>query len=334
MLAREIMTSDVAYVTANAGVADIARLLVERGVSAVPVVDADLRPIGMVSESDLIASDELRRDERRQWWLAQLAEGQPLDPEFLATISADGRTAHDLMTTPVVCVSETAEVAEIAQLIEQHKFKRTPVLREGKLVGIVSRADLVRAIALQNERKRPPEWLTARRRRVVNLEEPPPPIEKLFPVEKVDQGLPADATADVFRELVQRHEALESNMRADAARVQREARRKRVEELAKQRLSDADWSSLVARARLSAASGAKEFMLIRFPSQLCSDGGRAINAPDPNWPDTLRGEPADIFERWRAELKPRGFQLASQIVDFPDGVPGDAALFLIWGEGP
>jgi hypothetical protein len=75
-----------------------------------------------------------------------------------------------------------------------------------------------------------------------------------------------------------------------------------------------------------------EHMLIRFPSQLCVDGGRAINAPDPHWPETLRGEPADVFKRWRNELQPRGFKIAAQIIDFPEGLPGDAALFLIWGK--
>ena len=88
-----------------------------------------------------------------------------------------------------------------------------------------------------------------------------------------------------------------------------------------------------AEARNAAGAGQREFMLIRFPSRLCSDGGRAINAPDQRWPETLRGEPADVFQRWRAELQPQGFQVAAQIVDFPDGLPGDAALFLMWGGG-
>jgi hypothetical protein len=105
---------------------------------------------------------------------------------------------------------------------------------------------------------------------------------------------------------------------------------KRVKELAARRLGDEQWRNLLAQARESAAAGMNELMLIRFPSQLCVDGGRAINAPDANWPQTLRGEPADIFARWRQELEPKGFRLAAQIVEFPDGVPGDAALFLMW----
>jgi CBS domain-containing protein len=331
MLAKEIMTSDVAFVTPDAHVGDVARLLVERGISAVPVVDADYRPIGMISESDLIGSDELKRDERRQWWLALLAEGQPLDPGFLETIQKNGRIAEELMSTPVVCVEDTTDVSEVARLIEQYKFKRAPVLRDGRMVGIVSRADLVRAIALEREVRPPPEWLTVNRRRILEKTEPPPAVEKLFPIiAEPSEPLPADATAQDFRALVEKHEAQENHLRAERRRSAKEMSKQRVEELARRRLSERDWRSLLEKARQSAAAGMNEFMLMRFPSQLCMDGGRAINAPDRNWPDTLRGEPADIFDRWRVELKPRGFRLAAQIIDFPDGIPGDAALFLIW----
>lgn len=79
-------------------------------------------------------------------------------------------------------------------------------------------------------------------------------------------------------------------------------------------------------------AGLTEIILIRFPSQLCLDGGRAINAPDADWPKTLRGEPSDLFRRWRNELHPQGFKIAAQIINFPDGMPGYAALFLIWGS--
>jgi hypothetical protein len=73
-------------------------------------------------------------------------------------------------------------------------------------------------------------------------------------------------------------------------------------------------------------------MLLRFPGELCSDGGRAVNVPDPNWPQTLRGEAAEMYLRWERDLKPCGFHLAARIVDFPGGMPGNIGLFLIWGE--
>jgi hypothetical protein len=71
--------------------------------------------------------------------------------------------------------------------------------------------------------------------------------------------------------------------------------------------------------------------MLRFPSQLCSDGGRAINAPDPDWPKTLRGEAAELYLRWERELRPRHLHIAARVLEFPGGVPGDIGLFLCWG---
>jgi hypothetical protein len=68
----------------------------------------------------------------------------------------------------------------------------------------------------------------------------------------------------------------------------------------------------------------------RFPSQLCSDRGRAINVSEPDWPATLCGEAAEIYLRWEHDLKPSGFHLAARVLDFPGGMPGDIGLFLVW----
>ncbi len=73
-------------------------------------------------------------------------------------------------------------------------------------------------------------------------------------------------------------------------------------------------------------------MLPRFPSQLGSDGGRAINVAEPGSPATLRGEAAEIYLRWERDLKPHGFDLAARVLEFPGGVTGDIGLFLVWGE--
>ena len=375
MLAKDIMTRDVAFVTADTHICDVARLLIERGISGVPVVDADHRPVGMISEGDLIRTDEFRRDARCQWWLAQLAEGQPLDPGFLATIRTNGHTVQKIMTAPAISVPDTAEVSEVAQLIETHKIKRVLVVRAGRMIGLVSRADIVRAVAAEHEAAALPTWSMPQGRVVANGPTDTPLSEsRIFqrrghsPNVEIDiapplpawlikrPGLVKDETADTprselkistqkahppttetgltahdFRALVQKHELEEDQRRAESRRVALEIRNRRIKEQAERSLSDRDWREMLENARKSAANGLTDFMLMRFPSQLCSDGGRAINAPDPHWPSTLRGEPADIFTRWRDELKPHGFQLAAQIIDFPDGMPGDAALFLIWG---
>jgi hypothetical protein len=96
-------------------------------------------------------------------------------------------------------------------------------------------------------------------------------------------------------------------------------------------LSDESWRKLLHEAHIEAQQDAKEFMLLRFPSEVCTDGGRAINAPDLDWPTTLRGEAAEIYLRWRRDLQPQGFHLAARVVDFPDGIPGDIGRFLVWG---
>jgi hypothetical protein len=86
------------------------------------------------------------------------------------------------------------------------------------------------------------------------------------------------------------------------------------------------------RAREAAKAGEKEFELMRFPSQLCRDGGRAINVGEEGWQDSLRGEPRELYERWEKDLKSQGFRLTAKILDFPDGFPGDAGLYLTWGQ--
>jgi hypothetical protein len=110
------------------------------------------------------------------------------------------------------------------------------------------------------------------------------------------------------------------------------ARRRTVQQLAGHHIGEETWQNLLHRAREAAQHGEKEFMLLRFPHDLCSDGGRAINVPEPEWPKTLRGEAAEIYLRWERELKPKGFSLGARVLEFPNGFPGDIGLFLVWGQ--
>ena len=135
-----------------------------------------------------------------------------------------------------------------------------------------------------------------------------------------------------FRHAVEEFEEQETRKQAEVRRAAAERLRVQVEELLDQHISDAQWRDLLRKARSAADNGEKEFLLLRFPSQLCSDGGRMINVPDPNWPASLRGEAAEIYDRWYRDLRPQGFHLTAQILDFPDGIPGDAGLTLVWGK--
>ena len=135
-----------------------------------------------------------------------------------------------------------------------------------------------------------------------------------------------------FRRLAADHENQELQHRREQRRVAAEGRRRRVAELIEHHFSEESWRSIIHQPRLAAERGEKEFQLLRFPSQLCGDGGRAINAGEPDWPATLRGEAAEIYLRWERDLKPHDFRLSARVLDFPDRMPGDIGLLLTWGE--
>ena len=147
MKAREVMTTKVVSVGPDLATRKVAKMLIDNKISAVPVVDDKGSPIGMVSEGDLVSCDTPDLQARRDWWLVLLAEGEMLHPDFLASLRAPDRLVRDVMVSPVVTVGEEADVGEIARLLTTHGIKRVPVVRDGRIVGIVSRADLVRALA-------------------------------------------------------------------------------------------------------------------------------------------------------------------------------------------
>jgi hypothetical protein len=81
----------------------------------------------------------------------------------------------------------------------------------------------------------------------------------------------------------------------------------------------------------AAADGKTEVMVYSFPSELCSDSGRAINSNDPRWPETLQGKAKEFYERYQELGKPQGYRLKAMVIDFPGGMPGDIGFFLNWG---
>ena len=146
MLAREVMTVKVVTVDKNRPLREIAKLLLERGISAVPVLDDKGSLVGMVSEGDLVRPTSLKDRQRQEWWLEMLAAGSTLSPDFVASVAANDRTAKDVMTQNVISVSEDTPVTQIAELLEKHRIKRVPVLKDGRIIGIVSRANLLHTL--------------------------------------------------------------------------------------------------------------------------------------------------------------------------------------------
>lgn len=145
MQAIDVMTRDVIMVDENAAIPEVAELLATRGISAVPVVDRAKRLVGVVSEGDLLHRVETGTARRRSWWLEMVSATDELARDY---VKSHGQCARDVMTRDVVSVVETTPLADIALLLETNRIKRVPVLRDGRIVGIVSRANLVQALAM------------------------------------------------------------------------------------------------------------------------------------------------------------------------------------------
>jgi len=143
MQAKDIMTANVISVSADTPVHEIVGLLLKYRISAVPVIDSARRVLGIVSEGDLLRGEGTSRTRaQRPWWLEAVFVGQTV-----AYDKAHGRRAGAVMTQNVISVDEDTPLNEIAELLERHHIKRVPVLRDGKLAGIVSRANLLHGLA-------------------------------------------------------------------------------------------------------------------------------------------------------------------------------------------
>jgi CBS domain-containing protein len=143
MNAADVMVTNVITVHPDTSVKEIAETLVANRISAVPVVDDSGGLIGIVSEGDLVHRVEVGTERHPSWWLEFLAGKQALAYDY---IKSHGRRAGDLMTRNVITVSEETPLNEVASLLDEHQIKRVPVVDNGKIVGIVSRANLVRAL--------------------------------------------------------------------------------------------------------------------------------------------------------------------------------------------
>jgi CBS domain-containing protein len=150
----DVMTTNVFTVRPDTSVQEIAQILSERNISGVPVVDAAGQLVGIVSEGDLLHRIETGTERRvhrrrRSWWLDRFESEEELARDY---VKSHGRTAEDVMTREVVTVRDTTDLAEVANLLETKRIKRAPVVKDGRLVGIVSRANLVRALATAGTR--------------------------------------------------------------------------------------------------------------------------------------------------------------------------------------
>jgi CBS domain-containing protein len=144
MKARDVMVSPVITLKPSSTVSETAKLFLERRISAAPVVDDQGKVLGIVSEGDLMHRVEAGTERQRSWWLRALLTDDALAADYT---KAHARKVADVMTRSVVTVSPDTPLHEIADLLESKAIKRVPVVHNGQLVGVVSRANLIQAVA-------------------------------------------------------------------------------------------------------------------------------------------------------------------------------------------
>ena len=127
-----------------ARVVEVAETLLASRISAVPVIGERGELVGIVSEGDLMRRSEARTERRRAWWLEAFKGRTTLANDY---VQANAQKVADIMTRNVVTATPDTPLGEIAALLERHHIKRVPVVRNGKVVGIVSRANLIQALA-------------------------------------------------------------------------------------------------------------------------------------------------------------------------------------------
>jgi CBS domain-containing protein len=330
MLAGELMSSPAVVAFATETVSSVARLMLETGVGAVPVLNAARVPIGVVSDGDLLGR---RKEDRRAWWLEVLANGALGDGFPPPNLD---RPVSEVMSAPVISISAKAPVQDIAEALQAHRIKRLPVLDDGRLVGVVSRADLlcvVESMPAAIAREAEGGGLLGFLESLIGgaslrggLERPPPSVPELRPA-------PRPLTASAFRDAVRAYKAQNQGQQQALSREAKLERRRQIKALLDHHVSGELWREMLDHAELAARSGVHELMLLRFPTDLCSDGGRMIDVAEPGWETTLRGEAAELYSRWRTELKPQGFGLSARIVSYDEaGTIGDIGLYLTWAD--
>ena len=144
MRAVDVMTLDPVSISPDELIVEAIRLMLQRKFSGLPVVDSTGALVGIVTEGDLLRRTETGTQRKRPRWIEFLIGSGRLANEY---VHASGRKVHDVVTHDVQTVAEETPLDDIVQQMERHQIKRLPVVRGGKLVGIVTRANLLRALA-------------------------------------------------------------------------------------------------------------------------------------------------------------------------------------------
>jgi CBS domain-containing protein len=146
MKARDVMVMNVITIGPEASVREVANILFKNRISALPVVDEREALVGIISEGDLGRRAELEMDYRRSWWL-EIFSRKNKENLAIEYVKSHAHKVKDLMTRKVITAGPGTSLRGIAALLEKNRIKRVPIVAKGKVVGIVSRANLVQALA-------------------------------------------------------------------------------------------------------------------------------------------------------------------------------------------
>ena len=334
LLAMDIMTSPAVVARESETVGEVAQLMLREGVKAAPIVDEAGAPLGMVTSGDLLGGDP--EADRKAWQLELLAEESGAGP--LRRPPAE-TPIRKVMSAPLIGIPPRATLKEIVEAFRTHRIKRLPVVKDGVILGVVSRSDLLSVgehILKTHAQGDDGGGFLSFMESLIGGASLRGAAEQR-PVAAPERNAVAETSrptlsARGFRDSVRAARSATLNRKQSAERNAKLERTRKIQALLAEQLTDQQWNDLLQRAELAAVSGEQEFLLIRFPSDLCSDGGRRIDVAEAGWEETLRGEAAEIYDRWRLELKPQGFGLSARIVSYDDGVIGDIGLYLTWGE--
>jgi CBS domain-containing protein len=143
MQVRDVMTANVISIPAGATILEAARTMLRNRISGLPVIDTEGRLVGMVTEGDFLRRSEIGTERQRPKWLEFVVGPGRMAEDY---VRAAGRRVEDVMTRDPVAVCEDDSLETVVELMERRRVKRLPVLRDGKIVGIISRANLMRAL--------------------------------------------------------------------------------------------------------------------------------------------------------------------------------------------
>ena len=144
MQAKDIMTRNVTTVTPSANVREAAKLMASKRLSGLPVVTSEGRPVGMLTASDLLHRVETGTEKRSSWFTSFFSNPDDMARQYA---KAHGLKAHEVMSRHVISVRDDSDISEVADVLDRNRLKRVPVVRDGTLVGVISRTDLVRVLS-------------------------------------------------------------------------------------------------------------------------------------------------------------------------------------------